>query len=116
MSSREIRDLSPTMQVLYNKFYDRCRRDVELLKSGVSVLLICTYRSKEEQAKISGGGSGKCKFSTTTPDGKPSSSAFDVILLRYGVPLPSTAYAWELVCTHATEVGLKREFDGFREA
>ena len=110
MASREIRDLSPEMQVLYNKFYDRVRRDVELAKRGLTILPICTYRSVEEQAKLLGAGKtsvkpGKSKHNMTTPRGQPAAEAVDVIMLEYGQPMTVGAHGAELA-DHAKAVGL----------
>lgn len=119
MSSREIRDLSPEMQVLYNKFADRCRRDTNLLKDGVSVLLTCTYRSNEEQTKLYEQGrtqpghivtnakAGKSKHNVTV-NGVPAAEAFDVVPLRNGKPVWDSADpAWQVIGAHGKAVGLK---------
>jgi peptidoglycan L-alanyl-D-glutamate endopeptidase CwlK len=96
MASRKIGDLSPRMQVLYNKFHDRCRRDTWFLKNGIEVLLTCTFRSGEEQNKLYAQGrtapgrrvtnakAGKSKHNTVDARGKPASDAFDVVPLRHG--------------------------------
>lgn len=129
MASREIRHLSPTMQVLYNKFNDRCRRDVELLKMGVSVLLICTYRDNDEQAKLYAQGRttpgrivtnakpGKSWHNAVDQTGQPAAEAFDIVPLMHGKPVwadkddPNTpedeAWIWERVGEHGVAVGLK---------
>lgn len=135
MASREIKDLSPAMQVLYNKFNDRCRRDTWLLKNGITVLLICTYRSNEEQDKLYAQGrtapgpivtrakAGKSKHNVALSDGTPSAEAFDVVPLRYGKQIWGTAgdgiddnpdddhtddlEAWQRVGQNGLDVGLK---------
>lgn len=129
MASREIRHLSAAMQVLYNRFNDRCRRDVELLKMGVSVLLICTYRSNAEQEKLYAQGRtapgkivtnakpGKSKHNAVDEYGEPAAEAFDVVPLLHGKPVwadkddPETpedeAWIWERVGEHGVAVGLK---------
>lgn len=129
MASREIRHLSAAMQVLYNKFSDRCRRDVELLKLGVTVLLICTYRSNEEQEKLYAKGRtepgaivtraklGKSKHNAVDSHGDPAAEAFDVVPLLHGKPVwsseddPGTvedeAWIWQRVGEHGVAVGLK---------
>jgi peptidoglycan L-alanyl-D-glutamate endopeptidase CwlK len=128
MASREIRHLSDVMQVLYNKFNDRCRRDVELLKIGVTVLLICTHRDNEEQATLYAKGRtapgkivtnakpGQSKHNATLPDGTPAAEAFDVVPLIHGKPVwadkddPATpedeAWIWQRVGEHGVAVGL----------
>jgi len=134
MASREIRDLSAPMQVLYNKFFDRCRRDPWLLKNGVTVLLTCTFRDVEEQAKLYAQGRtapgkivtnakpGKSKHNVALPDGTPSAEAFDVVPLRGGKPVWGTAgegindndadddkndlEVWQRIGEHGVAVGL----------
>ena len=130
MASRAIGDLSATMQVYYNKFADRCRRDVELQKLGVSVLLICTYRSNDEQEKLFAQGrtapgaivtrarGGKSRHNATlSGTAVPAAAAFDVVPLLYGKPMwsavdrPETpedeAWIWGRVGDHGMAVGLK---------
>lgn len=135
MASREIRHLSQDMQVLYNKFNDRCRRDTWFLKEGITVLLICTYRSNEEQDALFAQGrtkpgrivtnakAGKSKHNTALPNGTPAAEAFDVVPLRHGKPIWGTAgdgiddndaddstddmEVWQRVGEHGVAVGLK---------
>lgn len=135
MASREIRHLSQDMQVLYNKFNDRCRRDTWFLKNGITILLICTYRSNEEQdalyaqgrtkpgAIVTNAKAGKSKHNVTLPDGTPASEAFDVLPLRNGKPVWGTSgdgiddndaddhrddlEVWQRVGEHGVAVGLK---------
>jgi peptidoglycan L-alanyl-D-glutamate endopeptidase CwlK len=135
MPSREIRDLSPKMQVLHNKFMDRCRRDTWFLKNGITVLVTCTYRSNEEQAKLYAKGRtapgaivtrakpGKSKHNVTLPNGTPAAEAFDIVPLRYGKLVwetggdgidddPSDDHkddleVWQRCGEHAVAVGLK---------
>lgn len=135
MASREIRDLHPDVQVLYNKFFDRCRRDTWLLKNGVTVLLTCTYRSKDEQDALYARGrtapgpvatnakAGQSKHNAETPQGAPAALAFDVVPLRHGRPVWGTSGAgvnedesddatndlevWQRIGAHGKAVGLK---------
>jgi len=135
MASRKIGDLSPRMQVLYNKFNDRCRRDMWFLKNGIEVLLTCTFRSGEEQNRLYAQGrtapgrivtrakAGKSKHNTEDARGKPASAAFDVVPLRHGKCIWGTRgdgidddptdddkddlEAWERVGEHGVAVGLK---------
>jgi peptidoglycan L-alanyl-D-glutamate endopeptidase CwlK len=117
------------MQVLYNRFSDRCRRDVNLLKLGVSVLLICTYRSREEQDKLYAQGrttpgaivtrakGGQSAHNVETPQGAPAAEAFDVVPLLHGKPVwidhddpatPENELAiWQMIGAHAEAAGLK---------
>lgn len=135
MASRELRDLSPTMRVLHDKFMTRCRRDTNLLKAGITVLVTCTYRSNDEQARLYAQGRtapgrivtrakpGKSKHNVVDVQGKPHAEAFDVVPLRHGKPIWGTRgdgidddptdddtddlEAWQRIGEHAMAVGLK---------
>ena len=135
MASRNIADLSPAMRVLYNKFNDRCRRDTWLLKNGIDVLLTCTFRSPEEQARLYAQGRtlpgrvvtnakpGKSKHNARDEHGEPASEAFDVLPLRHGKAVWGVAgdgiddkpedditddlEVWQRVGAHGMAVGLK---------
>lgn len=135
MASRDIKDLHPDVQVLYNKFFDKCRRDTWLARNGISILLTCTYRSNEEQNQLYARGrtapgpivtnakAGQSKHNATTPQGKPASLAFDVVPLRGGKPVWGTSGAgvneddsddatndlevWQRVGAHGKAVGLE---------
>lgn len=135
MPSRDIRDLHPELQVLYNKFHDRCRRDPWFVKNGITVLLTCTYRSNDEQAKLYAQGRsapgrivtyakpGKSKHNATNGRGGPGALAFDVVPLRHGKCVWGTAgngidedptddhkddlEVWQRVGAHGEAVGLE---------
>lgn len=135
MASRDIKDLSPEMQVLYNKFYDRVRRDTWMLKNGVSLILTCTYRSQEEQAQLYAQGrttpgrivtnakAGKSKHNVTTASGAPYAEAFDIVPTRHGKILWGTIgngidedptddekddlEVWQRIGAHGVAVGLR---------
>ena len=89
MPSRKIEDLHPDLQPLAKEFIRLCA-----LKQ-CDVLIICTYRSNEEQAELySQGRSKPGKIVTHAPpgsskhnftvDGKPAAKAFDVVPLVDG--------------------------------
>jgi peptidoglycan L-alanyl-D-glutamate endopeptidase CwlK len=133
------------MQVYYNKFMDRCRRDVNLLKQGVSVLLTCTYRSAEEQDKLYAQGrtapgrkvtnarAGKSKHNAVDTHGKPAAEAFDIVPLRNGKAIWGTSgngidddptdddkddlELWQRIGAHGVSVGLEwaGNWTSFRE-
>lgn len=120
MASRNIADLSPAMQVYYNKFNDRCRRDVDLQKMGCSVLVTCTYRSGDEQDRLYAQGrtapgaivtnakAGKSAHNATTPQGAPAAAAFDVVPVVDGKPVWDGKHpAWAVIGAHGKAVGLK---------
>jgi peptidoglycan L-alanyl-D-glutamate endopeptidase CwlK len=129
VASREIRHLSAAMQVLYNKFADRVRRDVELQKLGVTMLLTCTHRSNEEQAKLYAQGRtapgrivtnakpGSSAHNAETPQGDPAAEAVDIVPLLHGKPMWSMAnvaatpenekWIWDRIGEHGMAAGLK---------
>lgn len=88
--SRKIEDLHPDLIPKAKAFVTQC----ELL--GVDVVIICTYRSNDEQAETYAQGRtkpgkivtwarpGESKHNFTDPEGRPSSKAFDFAVLRHG--------------------------------
>lgn len=122
MASREIKHLSPQMQILYNRFHDRCRRDTELTSKGISVLLTCTWRSAEEQDRLYAKGrtapgaivtnakGGYSAHNAILPNGTPAARAFDIVPLRHGKPVWGTTgedlAVWNRIGEHGTAVGL----------
>lgn len=108
MSSREVRDLSPAMQIKYNKWHDLCRRDLELVKHGITIILTCTNRTKDEQNKLAGLGLGD-RSCPCIHDGR----AFDIAILRYGKVVSNEGEFWNIVVRHAESVGLKKGCGGF---
>lgn len=111
MASREIRDLSPATQVLWNKFHDRCRRDTVLLKMGVTVMLTCTYRATDEQERL--GLSTKARLCVRGTDGKPSSHGFEILTFEHCRP---TGKYFPVIDEHAKAVGLIRKDQFYYEA
>lgn len=87
MTSREVRDLAPEIQVLWNKFHDRVRRDITLQRMDISILLSCTKREGKHKDLI-----------YRTP-----SEAFEIVMLRDGRPETMLVNIIE----HAASVGLK---------
>jgi peptidoglycan L-alanyl-D-glutamate endopeptidase CwlK len=127
MASRSIGDLDPGTQVLCNRHLDRCRRDTELRRRGVDVILTCTHRDDDEQNRLYAQGrtapgrivtnakAGQSAHNRKTPQGKPASKAYDVALIVNGKALwaddPATPEnemeLWELVGQHGVAAGLK---------
>lgn len=135
MASREIRHLSPDMQILFNRFYDRVRRDTWMLKNGISLILTCTYRSNQEQALLYAQGrttpghvvtnakAGKSKHNITTASGAPYAEAFDIVPTRNGKIIwgvtgqginddpadddKNDLELWQRIGAHGVAVGLK---------
>lgn len=108
MASRELRDLNDSTRVKHDKFMDKCRRDLELLKHGISVILTCTNRSKDEQNKLAGLGLGDRSCPCMH-----NGSAFDVAVLRYGKVIPCEGEFWNTIVKHAETVGLTKGCEGF---
>jgi peptidoglycan L-alanyl-D-glutamate endopeptidase CwlK len=93
-----------------------------MVRNSVSILLTCTFRSDEEQAKLYAQGRtapgrivtnakpGKSKHNAKTPQGKPASRAYDVVPLRHGKPVWGTegedGEIWQMIGAHGKDVGL----------
>lgn len=97
MTSREIKDLTPAMQVLWNKFHDRCRRDESLRRQGLVPIIMCTKLDKDEVNRRNG---GKTRLLT--------GEAFTIFLTQWGVPTYDDEN-WREVIKNAEAVGLKHE-------
>jgi hypothetical protein len=93
--SREIRDLTLGTQVKWNKLFDRCRRDIRLLKQGISIILTCSHRTKEDQEKLGG------KWSDPIVNGK----GFEFYILRYG-RVCSSEEVLEIIYEHTRDLGI----------
>ena len=119
--SRNIGDLSPVMQALCQKHLDRCRRDLELKKRGVEVILTCTFRSAEEQARLYAQGRdpgvpgpivtnarpGQSAHNAADDRGTPKAEAYDVAILKDGKLAWNDSAVWELIGAHGVAAGLK---------
>lgn len=92
MSSRKLTDLHPLVRPLVERFLRSC------VKEGIDLLVTCTYRSDEEQARLYAIGRTKPGRRVTnakpgqsmhnfTVGGKSASLAVDVVPLRYGKPV-----------------------------
>jgi len=93
--SREVRDLTPEVQVKWNKLHDRCRRDLRLKKRGISIILTCTKREQAQQEELGG------KWSDAITKGR----GFEFYILRHGrvVSDPETL---EIIYEHTADLGL----------
>lgn len=106
-----------------------------MLKNGISILLICTHRSNEEQAQLYAQGRttagrivtnakpGKSHHNKVNAAGSPAAEAFDIVPLRHGKPIWGTSgdgiddndaddhkddlEVWQRVGEHGVAVGLK---------
>jgi len=120
MASRRIDDLHPDLQPLARQFLERCR------ERQVDVLIVCTYRSGEEQNALYAQGrtapgpivtnakAGQSKHNTFT--WCPAAEAFDAVPLLHGKPIwedPrdldhdwTNDFGWKVMGEVAEEVGL----------
>jgi peptidoglycan L-alanyl-D-glutamate endopeptidase CwlK len=113
VSSRKLTDLHPLMQPLVVDFLARVAFE------GIDLLVTCTYRSDEEQAKLYAIGRTKAgRRVTNAPpgrsmhnfrfNGKPASLAVDVVPLANGKPVWNAADpAWQKVGKIGEVAGLE---------
>lgn len=129
--SRRVEDLHPLMRPLVERFLRLC------VKEGVDLIVTCTYRSDEEQARLYAIGRTKPGRRVTNAkpgqsmhnfrfNGKPASLAVDVVPLRAGKPVWGTTGAdlalWQNVGKLGEAAGLEwagrwtrfREFPHFQ--
>ena len=129
MASRDIGDLSDWMQIHYNRLNDRVRRDPWFQQRGITLLVTCTYRSPEEQARLYAQGRtapgrivtnakpGKSKHNAQTPQGEPAAEAVDIVPVWMGKLVwsmvdddttpESEKEIWQRIGQHGIDVGLK---------
>ena len=128
MSSRRLEDLHPLMRPLVDAFLAACARE------GIDLLVTCTYRSNEEQARLYVQGRTRPgpRVTNAKPgqsmhnfrfNGKPASLAVDVVPMVSGKPVWSaTAPVWQQVGKLGEAAGLEwagrwkrfREFPHFQ--
>lgn len=131
MTSRKLTDLHPLMQPLVVDFLARAE------SVGIDLLVTCTYRSDEEQARLYAIGRTKPGRRVTNAKpgqsmhnfrygGKPASLAVDVVPMRAGKPVWGTTGAdlalWQRVGRLGESAGLEwagrwtrfREFPHFQ--
>lgn len=123
MASRRIEDLHPDLQPLARRFLARCA------ERQVDVLVVCTYRSGEEQDALFAQGRngnpgpivtrarGGQSAHNATIGGQPASRAFDAVPLLHGKPIwedPrdrdadwTNDFGWRVMGEVAAEVGLE---------
>lgn len=134
MASRLLSDLHPDLEPLAVHFLERCKR------RQVDVLVVCTYRSNDEQDKLYAQGrttsgprvtnarAGQSSHNVTL-DGAPAARAFDAVPLLYGKPIwedPrdkdsdwTNDYGWRVMGEVAADLGLDwygKPGSRFREA
>lgn len=135
MASRVLTDLSPSMQGHAVNFLHACAGDTWLQHNGISVIVICTYRSNEEQDALYAQGrtkpgsivtnarAGQSAHNVKMLSGRPSAEAFDFLPLRNGKPVWGTKgngidddpsdderddlEVWQRCGQHAVGLGLK---------
>ena len=109
INSRSISDLLPQVQPLANAFIEKCKA------AGIEVLITSTYRDKESQtALFAQGRTAPGKIVTNARAGQSFHNyrvAFDVVPLRNGKPVWSTAnedaVLWKKVGAIGKECGLE---------
>lgn len=97
MPSRDPSDLSQSMQNMHRAFHERCAHDEWLVRNGITVQTICTFRSIAEQDALYKQGrdgnpgpivtkakGGQSHHNATDHNGRPAAEAFDVVPLRQG--------------------------------
>ena len=127
-SSRSLDDLHPEVRPLVDAFLAACA------KAKVDILVTCTWRSQQEQAKLYAQGRTKPgkivtraqpgqSMHNTTRNGKPASLAVDVVPLRHGKPVwAASDPVWQQVGKLGEKAGLEwagrwtrfREFPHFQ--
>lgn len=113
MASRLLSDLHPWLQPLAEEFLRQAKQ------RGIDVLVTCTYRSNEEQARLYAQGRtepgkrvtnakpGQSKHNYTQ-NGRPASKAFDVVPLVDGKPMWNAAHpAWKELGEIGVSIGLE---------
>lgn len=121
MASRDLADLHRDLAPLAARFVERCR------ERQVDVLVVCTYRSNEEQDALYAQGRTKPGPIVTrakagqsahnhTEGGTPAALAFDAVPLLHGKPIwedPrdkdadwTNDYGWRVMGEVAAELGL----------
>lgn len=104
VSSRDISELRPPVQVLAKDFLARCKA------AGIDILVTCTYRDAEEQDRL-------YAIGRTTPGKKVTNAkagqsfhnfrcAFDCVPLRHGKPVWGTAGADGELWNRVGEIGV----------
>jgi peptidoglycan LD-endopeptidase CwlK len=113
MASRKIADLHPMLQPLCAEFLEKAK------DKGIDVLLICTYRSAEEQAQLYAKGRngtpgpivtnakpGESEHNFTI-GGKPAARAFDVVPMLNGKCIWDVGSPlWQMLGKIGLELGL----------
>jgi peptidoglycan LD-endopeptidase CwlK len=97
MPSRNLTDLHPDTELKARAFEKECQ------SQGIDFIFTCTYRSNEEQAETYAQGRtkpgrivtwakpGESMHNAVNSEGKPSSRAFDIVVLRNGKPIWGTS-------------------------
>ena len=129
MASRQISDLSKQLQPLASAFINKANAELGK-RFGASVILTCTYRSNDEQAKLYAIGRGiagrkvtnakpgQSKHNSVDSKGKPAAEAFDIAILVGGKLNWDLAHpVWEAAGRIGEDLGLEwaGRWERFRE-
>lgn len=114
MSSRDIRDLCPELQLLFHKF------DARMQELNVQFIVTCTYRSKIEQnalyaqgrtkpgKKVTNARGGQSRHNNVDSSNNPASHAFDIVIMLNGKPDYDAKHeTWATAGRVGVDVGLE---------
>lgn len=105
MASRNLSDLSPKVQLLAERFINECERQ------NITILVYCTYRSKEEQDELYAQGRTKPGKIVTNARGGDSfhqyGVAFDFVPMVAGKPAWNDTALYSKCGGIAESVGLE---------
>lgn len=117
MASRSLDDLTPVCRGRTTAFLEACAEDDWLEANGITILVTCTFRSRDEQLRTYAQGRtrqeldtaglydvqprpgkvvtwalpGQSKHNRTDDNGRPAAEAVDIVPLRHGKPIWGTA-------------------------
>jgi peptidoglycan L-alanyl-D-glutamate endopeptidase CwlK len=113
-SSRNINDLHPRLREIFVRF------DAAMKKAGIDFIVTCTYRNNADQDALFAQGritsghvvtnakAGQSKHNGVNIDGKPASTAFDIVIISNGKADWNVGNpAWKIAGRLGKSVGLE---------